>query len=258
MRNTQIPSVPHRKHITSPLRSPTRNGSCLGKQSLFIARTIRNTDTVRISQETHYVSAPEPNRLMLFGETVAVYCENHTEHTDTVRNSQETHYVSATKPNRLMLFGEAVAVYCENHIHIQSVPHKKHFTSPLQRTTSYCCLRKQSLFIVRTVRNTDTVRTSHETHYVSTTKPNRLMLFGETVAVYCENHTEHTDTLCGQNTEIHCVKKCGSYTNHCVVLSAGLCADLLLVLKSHLHAWACSNKGQLLHITRHNLGSKMQ
>jgi hypothetical protein len=27
------------------------------------------------------------------------------------------------------------------------------------------------------------------------------MLFGETVAVYCENHTEHTDTLCGQNSE---------------------------------------------------------
>jgi hypothetical protein len=23
------------------------------------------------------------------------------------------------------------------------------------------------------------------------------MLFGETVAVYCENHTEHTDTFCG-------------------------------------------------------------
>jgi hypothetical protein len=40
---------------------------------------------------------------MLFGETVAVYCENHAEHTDTVRASQETHYVSTTKPNRLML-----------------------------------------------------------------------------------------------------------------------------------------------------------
>jgi translation initiation factor IF-1 len=63
---------------------------------------------------------------MLFGETVAVYCENHTEHTDTlcgknaiytnpVRTSQETHYVSATKPNRLILFGGRVAVYCENH-----------------------------------------------------------------------------------------------------------------------------------------------
>jgi hypothetical protein len=27
------------------------------------------------------------------------------------------------------------------------------------------------------------------------------MLFGETVAVYCENRTEHTDTLCGQNAD---------------------------------------------------------
>jgi hypothetical protein len=39
---------------------------------------------------------------MLFGETVAVYCENDTEHTDTVRTSQETHYVSATEPNLLI------------------------------------------------------------------------------------------------------------------------------------------------------------
>jgi hypothetical protein len=62
----------------------------------------------------HYASATEPNRLMLFGETVAVYCENHTEHTDTDRTSQETHYVSATEPNRLMLVGETVTVYCEN------------------------------------------------------------------------------------------------------------------------------------------------
>jgi hypothetical protein len=59
---------------------------------------------------------------MLFGETVAVYCENHTEDTDTfcgytnpVHTSQETHYVSATNSNRLMLFRETVAVYCENH-----------------------------------------------------------------------------------------------------------------------------------------------
>jgi hypothetical protein len=52
---------------------------------------------------------------MQFGETVAVYCENHMEHTDIARTSQEAHYISATKPNRLMLFGETVAVYCENH-----------------------------------------------------------------------------------------------------------------------------------------------
>jgi hypothetical protein len=47
----------------------------------------------------------------------------------------------------------------------------------------------------------NSVRTSQETHYVSATKANRLMLFGETVAVYSENHTEHTDTLCGHNVE---------------------------------------------------------
>jgi hypothetical protein len=52
---------------------------------------------------------------MLFGERLAVCCENHTEHTDTVRTSQETHYVSATGANRLILFGETAAVYCGNH-----------------------------------------------------------------------------------------------------------------------------------------------
>jgi hypothetical protein len=43
---------------------------------------------------------------MLFGETVAVYCENHTEHRDTlsVQNAE-------------------------------SVPHTKHFTSPLRSPT---------------------------------------------------------------------------------------------------------------------------
>jgi hypothetical protein len=53
---------------------------------------------------------------MLFRETVAVYCGNHTEHTDinSFHTSQETHYVTATKPNWLMLCGETVAVYCEN------------------------------------------------------------------------------------------------------------------------------------------------
>jgi hypothetical protein len=40
------------------------------------------------------------------------------------------------------------------------------------------------------------------------------MLFGETVAVYCENRTEHTDTLCEQNAEFLHVKAGGTYTNH--------------------------------------------
>jgi hypothetical protein len=81
---------------------------------------------------------------MLCGETDAVCCEKRTEHTDTlwaVRTSQETHHVSATEPNRLMLSGETVAVCCENRTgHTdtlcgQSVPHKKHLTSPLQSQT---------------------------------------------------------------------------------------------------------------------------
>jgi hypothetical protein len=79
---------------------------------------------------------------MLFGETVAVYYSNRTEHTDT-------------------LCGQNVEVLYENQ-----------------------------------------VRTSGETHYVSATKLNWLMLCGETVAVYCENRTEHTDTLCGKNAEV--------------------------------------------------------
>jgi hypothetical protein len=43
------------------------------------------------------------------------------------------------------------------------------------------------------------------------------MLFGETVAVYCENHTEHTDTLCGQNSEFYYVKVCGTYSYRCAL-----------------------------------------
>jgi hypothetical protein len=40
------------------------------------------------------------------------------------------------------------------------------------------------------------------------------MLLGETVAVYCENDTEHVNTLCGQNAEFWYVKAGGTYSNH--------------------------------------------
>jgi hypothetical protein len=45
------------------------------------------------------------------------------------------------------------------------------------------------------------VRTSQETHYLSITKTNLLMLFKEIITVNWENHTKHTDTLYGQNAE---------------------------------------------------------
>jgi hypothetical protein len=55
------------------------------------------------------------------------------------------------------------------------------------------------------------VRTSQETHYVSATKPNRLILFGETFAVYCEIHTKYIHTLCEQNAGFLHVKAGGMY-----------------------------------------------
>jgi hypothetical protein len=71
------------------------------------------TSSVHTSQETHYVSATETDRLMLFGETAAVYCENHIEHINTLcGQNAETLY-----------------------IRIQSIPHRKHITSPLERPT---------------------------------------------------------------------------------------------------------------------------
>jgi hypothetical protein len=33
------------------------------------------------------------------------------------------------------------------------------------------------------------------------------MLFREIIAVYCENHTEHTNTLCGKNIEFIMLKQ---------------------------------------------------
>jgi hypothetical protein len=57
----------------------------------------------------------------------------------------------------------------------------------------------------------NSVRTSQETHYVSATKPNQLMLFRETIAVYCENHMEHINTLCAQNAGFQHVKASGIY-----------------------------------------------
>jgi thioredoxin-related protein len=45
------------------------------------------------------------------------------------------------------------------------------------------------------------VRTSQETHHVSTTETNRFLMFGQKTAVYCENHTKRTNTLRGLNEE---------------------------------------------------------
>jgi hypothetical protein len=43
------------------------------------------------------------------------------------------------------------------------------------------------------------------------------MLFRQTAAVYCVNHTEHINTLCGQSAESFSVEAGGTYSNHCAV-----------------------------------------
>jgi hypothetical protein len=45
------------------------------------------------------------------------------------------------------------------------------------------------------MEHTNIVRTSQETHHISPRGTNRLMLFGERFAIYCESHTEHTNTV---------------------------------------------------------------
>jgi hypothetical protein len=39
-------------------------------------------------------------------------------------------------------------------------------------------------------------------------------MFKEIIAVYPENHTKPTNTLCGQNAELVNVKACGTYSYH--------------------------------------------
>jgi hypothetical protein len=39
------------------------------------------------------------------------------------------------------------------------------------------------------------------------------MLFREIVTVYCDNNTEHANTLRGQNSEFQYVKAGGTYSN---------------------------------------------
>jgi translation initiation factor IF-1 len=91
-----------------------------------------------------------------------------------------------------MLFGETVAVYCENH---------------MEHINTLCGQNAETLYIrIQFVPD--------RKHYVSATETNRLMLLGETVAVYCENHGEHINTVCGQNTEFWYVKAGGTYSDH--------------------------------------------
>jgi hypothetical protein len=55
------------------------------------------------------------------------------------------------------------------------------------------------------------------------------MLFWETVAVYCENHTEHISTLCGQNADFLDGTAGGMHSNHRTLAHTKLRAELIKV-----------------------------
>jgi hypothetical protein len=77
-----------------------------------------------------------------------------------------------------MLFRETVAVYCENHT--------EHTNTLCGQNVQFCNVYKSSPYLTG-----NTLRHRY--------KPNRLMLFRETLVICCEYHAEHTNTLCGEN-----------------------------------------------------------
>jgi hypothetical protein len=74
---------------------------------------------------------------------------------DTLRFRYRAQPVNAVWGNSRCLLWEPYGTQKYNTVWaLQLVPHRKHITSPLQNPTGYCCVGKQSLFIVRTVGNT--------------------------------------------------------------------------------------------------------
>jgi hypothetical protein len=52
------------------------------------------------------------------------------------------------------------------------------------------------------------------------------MLFGETVAVYSENHTEHTDILYGRNAQLFFNAEAGGNLQHPLCFKVGVFRDM--------------------------------
>jgi hypothetical protein len=58
----------------------TQEDDLISLFSFFQDKESRLKNSFRTSQAKHHVSATITNRLMLFREIIAVYCENHMEH----------------------------------------------------------------------------------------------------------------------------------------------------------------------------------
>jgi hypothetical protein len=82
------------------------------------------------------------------------------------------------------------------------------------------------------------------------------MRFRETVAVYCENHKQHTNSLCGQNAEFwhEYVKASGIYINHWALkgqwVQAAQSRESPLGLATRLRVWQPTKRGSSLFSVR--------
>jgi hypothetical protein len=145
--------------------------SCVGR----VQSSAIYTNPVRTSQETHYVSNIEPNQLILFGEIVAVYCEDRTEHTDTLcgQNAEFCNiYIS-----RPYLTGNTIRLHYRAQPFNAVWGNSRCLLWEPYRTQTHCVGRMQT-----SAMYTNPVRTSQKTYYVSSAELNLLMPFGETVA----------------------------------------------------------------------------
>jgi hypothetical protein len=75
------------------------------------------------------------------------------------------------------------------------------------------------------------------------------MLFREIISVYCENHTEHINTLCGKNIEPFIVEADGTYGYHCALkrlecsrmlhYSSDTLRTIMAVTEEYCFVWVC-------------------
>jgi hypothetical protein len=106
-------SLRYREH---PVNAVWGNSRCFlsepyGTQIHCVGRPYLTANTLSLRYREHPVNAVWGNSRCLLSEPHGTY--RHTVWAD--RTSQQTHYVSATESTRLMLFEETVAVCFENH-----------------------------------------------------------------------------------------------------------------------------------------------
>jgi hypothetical protein len=58
------------------------------------------------------------------------------------------------------------------------------------------------------------IRTAKKTQHFTITKINWLMLFGEIIAVYTENHKKPVNIFCEKNVDLLIIKAGGRYSYH--------------------------------------------